>query len=138
MATRIVLEVSDRLNLELADISQHDLQLLLMDALAEFASNRGRGNADAYVEKRYPEPGSAYPTGPARDKKIRQVRKRIAWANALHCAQVTEIATVEQDELHDDYLLTQQLCTAVMNEKVHDYLPFGMLDRVKAYLRRKS
>lgn len=99
--TRIVLDVPDHFdfNGELVTFTEHQLSLLLMDAMYEFQMNRANGNARAYVERRYPLTANcAYPEGPDRERKVRQVQQRFIWADAMHSARVVSLTHVNDEE----------------------------------------
>lgn len=98
--TKITLVVPDRVAEDLKDMSMHDARYLLMDALYEFRAHRLSYTpydcevaARDYVTRRYAPAGagSAYPEGPAREKKIQQVAQRLRWANALHSGDICQI-----------------------------------------------
>lgn len=79
MATRIIIE-TDEPDIE---ASEHIIRYILMDALAEFQSNRGPTSRD-YVDERYPDvPDYAWLD---RKKKVQQVDQRKMLADRLHHA----------------------------------------------------
>lgn len=100
MATKITLTINTLFDDQLAGISPHSLHWLMMDAFAEFIASRAEGQAQAYVDKRYPlVPGCAYPEGPRREAKVKAVAQRFKWAEALHASQVISIEHVEEVDL---------------------------------------
>jgi hypothetical protein len=114
--TRITIEIPDYIEGLLSGADANDLEIVLRDALYEFESHRERGNAEAYVNKRYPLMGyvdgnwqaieSAYPEGPRRDAKIDQVKRRFRWAEALRSGRIAQIEAldkVDQDVDPDDF-----------------------------------
>jgi hypothetical protein len=68
---------------ELTQEEKDCLGQLFADALKEFADKRR--NLTAYMDKRYPDTGKdgAYPLGPKREKKTRQVEMRVGLAMTL-------------------------------------------------------
>jgi hypothetical protein len=62
--------------------TEHDLRIVLMDALAEYVSHRANGSGEVYVNTRYPD-DSVY-SGASRLAKIESVNLRCKVANALH------------------------------------------------------
>lgn len=64
-----------------SNLSQHQVKMMLLDALSEFRSNRGP-SAREYVNRRYPNtPGYAWLD---REKKITEVMKRQQLADDFH------------------------------------------------------
>lgn len=88
MATKITMTVADELTEQECD----DLQLLLCDALGEFATRRYP--AEQYVEERYPSSNEGY-AWLNRPKKVTQVQRRIALAQKLHTAVFEHIIEPE-------------------------------------------
>lgn len=62
--------------------TDHDLRIVIMDAMAEYVSARANGNGEAYVNKRYPDE-NVY-SGEARKVKIASVNLRCRVARMLH------------------------------------------------------
>lgn len=63
---------------EYVETSEHEVKLILMDALYEFVSHRGP-TAEAYVEKRYANMWDEF-----RKDKVKQVNKRINVCGEMH------------------------------------------------------
>jgi hypothetical protein len=113
MATRISFTVPSRFDDDLAELSQHDLALMLRDALYEFVAHRADGDAARYVEKRYPltDPNDdgyicAYPAGVTRFRKVTQVARRCRYAKALHDFLDLTIEHERDVDGDDDEVLT--------------------------------
>ena len=92
--TQIVIELPDHVADAVVELSKTiDLGTLLRDALGEFASRRTP--AAKYVAERYP---GVSMTTTARARKIDEVERRIAFAEAIHSG-VARVETVTLKEL---------------------------------------
>jgi hypothetical protein len=82
---KIVIEFpdSDRIAEELADVTDHQIRYILMDALAEFVSHRGPTPA-AYVERRYADNPDLNTIA-----KVAEVRNRCRIAEVLRFGDPT-------------------------------------------------
>jgi hypothetical protein len=95
MKMRVEINIPDRLLREFAGVTDHDLRLLLCDALGEFAF--ARRDAQAYVDRRYP--GDAVYVGAVRKDKVIQVAHRSRIAEALrHAASLSSHLVQIPDE----------------------------------------
>ena len=93
MKTRIIIELPDHVADAVVELSKTiDLGTLLRDALGEFASRRTP--AAKYVAERYP---GVSMTTTARARKIDEVERRIAFAEAIHSG----VARVETETLQE-------------------------------------
>lgn len=95
MKTKITIDLPEDVRNDLADIIDNDLRWIFADALYEFIAHRGHGNAQKYMNERYPlGPDCAYSAGPARETKLRQVERRCNLAHALHTFERVHIERV--------------------------------------------
>jgi hypothetical protein len=98
MATRITIEIPEYAEGLLSGAEINDLEIVLRDALYEFESHRGNGNAERYVSRRYPIMDgevNPYPEGPQREAKIDQVKRRFRWAEGLRSGRIAGIELIE-------------------------------------------
>lgn len=84
---RLTLELPDYVLEELTGLTAGKAQHIVMDALYEFSANRSTPNVEAYVAKRYGT--NEHFDDNWRAEKIKQVRQRCKWADALHSGRVS-------------------------------------------------
>lgn len=85
---KVILEIV-REELQIPDMNEHEIRFILMDALAEFQSNRvgKHGSARNYVANRYSK--DVYPEGERFEQKVKQVERRCIIAEQLRCAIIS-------------------------------------------------
>jgi hypothetical protein len=103
MGTKIILTIEE----ELTEPECNDLQLLLCDALSEFATRRSP--AAQYVDERYPATNEGY-NWVNRPEKVAQVQRRITLAQKLHKGVFDHVIDPEPRDAKRAYDAVKYLC----------------------------